>query len=373
MGLTTLIALFTGAGLLATVPSAVPGKPAAGSVQPRKELRLAQYSGPEPRRKPRLPFEAEQGPTTAFVVKGQLQGVDWGGFTPLWVHPRLVLNANCPGLLRKVELRGAGAKLLRTLSMPADSTLHGTRFDLDLPVWSTQEVVRQCQTGNADLERPLNATLFCQGQPEQKHAFVVKLSVSCDAPVPERVEAVRDLMLSLGPPYDAFLVGATEPLTVGVNLARLTPRPTKANLVEVDAGGKVVRRLAPLALPEELSGQQLQVSLDTKEARTARVAVEARFSDGSTWVGAAKTQEIITDAARKERQREWEEAYRKMQDFEVRFGEKFKDRCADLDATMKWLREQPEIEDTYLADSGHSFSYKVKGALTAMNYICHRR
>jgi hypothetical protein len=373
MGLTTLISLFTGAGLLATVPSAVPGKPAVDSVQPRKELRLAQYSLPEPRTKPRLPFEVEQGATTAFVVKGQLEGVDWGGFTPRWVHPRLSLNANCPGLLRKVELRGANAKLLRTLTMPADSTLYGTRFNLDLPVWSTQEIVRQCKTGNAGLERSLNATLFCQGQREQKHAFVVKLLVSCDAPVPERVAAVRDLMLSLGAPYGAFRVGATEPLTVGVELTRLTPRPTEANVVEVDAGGKVVRRLAPLALPEELRGQQLQVSLDTKEARTARVAVEARFSDGSTWVGSAKTQEIITDTAWKERQQAWDDSDGKMQAFEVRFSEKFKDRCADLDATMKWLREQPEIKAASVTESGHNFYYEVQGAVSGISYMCHRR
>jgi hypothetical protein len=65
----------------------------------------------------------------------------------------------------------------------------------------------------------------------------VRLSVSCDAPVPERVAAVRDLMLRLGPPYDAYRVGATEPLTVGVELDRLTPRPTEANLVELDDEG----------------------------------------------------------------------------------------------------------------------------------------
>jgi hypothetical protein len=348
MGLTTLISLFTGAGLLAAVPSELPGKPA------------------------RLSFEAEQGATTAFVVKGQLQGVDWGGFTPRWVHPKLVLNVNCPGVVRKVELRGAGEKLLRTLTMPEDSTLHGTRFDLDLPVWSTQEAVLQCQTGNAILERPLNATLFCQGRSEQKHAFAVKLAVSCDAPVPEHVVSVRDLMLRLDAPY-GYRVGSTEPVTVGVDLNRLTPRPTEANVVEIDAGGKVVRRLAPLALPEELRGQQLRVSLDTKEARTARVAVEARFSDGSTWVGSTKTQEIITGAAMMEREQAWADAESKMMAFEDRFGEKFKDRCTDLDATMKWLREQPEIEHASVSGNGHSFYYKVKGALSGMSYICHRR
>jgi hypothetical protein len=77
MGLATLIALFTGAGLLATVPSAVPGKPVVDSVQPRKELRLAQYSRPEPRKKPRLPFEAEP-----LRLSLPLIGQRTGGFTP---------------------------------------------------------------------------------------------------------------------------------------------------------------------------------------------------------------------------------------------------------------------------------------------------
>jgi hypothetical protein len=40
---------------------------------------------------------------------------------------------------------------------------------------------------------------------------------------------------------------------------------------------------------------------------------------------------------------------------------------------MEWLREQPEIEDTSVADSGHSFYYKVQGALSGMSYMCHRR
>ncbi|MFP2925032.1 hypothetical protein ACLESO_07395 [Pyxidicoccus sp. 3LG] len=368
MALTTLISLFTGVGLLATVPSSVPRVPPADAVQPRKELRLAQYAPPAARRKPRPPFEVEQS-TTAFVIKGQVQGVEWGGFTPLWVHPSLVLQANCEGRLRKVELRGADTKLLRTLEMPADSTLHGTRFDIDLPVWSVKEVVQQCQTGKASLERSLNATLFCQGQREQKHGFVAKLAVSCDAPVPYLVQAKRDLLLRLGPPYDALRVGSSEPLTVGADLTRMIPRPTEAHLVEADADGKVLRRLAPLALPEELRGQELQVPLDTRSARTVRLAVETRFADGSTWVGGVKTQEIITDTARQARS----EADGEMQAFEVRFREKFKDRCADLDATMEWLEEQPEIEVASVAEGGHSFYYKVHGALSGMSYSCHRR
>ncbi len=298
--------------------------------------------------------------------------MSWGGFTPRWIHPKLALNVDCPAVIRKVELRGTDAKPLRTLTMPEDSTLHGTRFNLDLPVWSTQEVVQQCQKGSATLERTLSATVFCQGRPEQKHPVVARLLVSCETPVPQFEASTRELMLRVDAPYD-FRVGSTDSVKVGVELSRLIPRPIQANLVEVDAGGKVLRRLAPLSLPEELGWEQLQVRLDTKEARTARVAIEARFSDDSTWIGSTKTVEIITSAAWNARQQEWADGDAKMEAFEVRFSEKFKKRCDDLEATMKWLQEQPEIEFASVSGNGHSFYYKVKGAPTGMSYICHRR
>ncbi|RYZ43522.1 MAG: hypothetical protein EOO71_03430 [Myxococcaceae bacterium] len=328
-------------------------------------VRLAQ-SANEARNQPVLKTEQE---TTAHVVKGRLEGVDGGGYTTLQVHPRLILEADCHSALEKVELSSdAGFKALTLRPAATDRTAE--RFVLDLPLWKTQDVVQGCTSARTALERTLRVRLSCQGKPALERDVPVKLTVSCSDTLPETLSYARKVLF-LREPYEV-LVGDKEPLTVDVWLERIIPRPTEAALVELDAGGKVLKRVMALPIPADPRERQtLQAPLDTTSARTLRLAVEARFADGSNWVGAPETREIRTQEQVDALTRQVVEGRAKMDAFEKRFAAKFADPCKDLPATMKWLQAQTDLEYASAEEDGHSFSYKVKGALAPLVFSCH--
>ncbi|RKH44871.1 PDZ domain-containing protein [Corallococcus sicarius] len=327
--------------------------------------RLSQFAS-EARNQPVLKTEQE---TTAHVVKGRLEGVEGGGYTSLQVHPRLILDAECQSPLEKVELRGgAGFKALTLRPDAPDRT--GKRFVLDLPLWKAGDVVQACARARTSLERTLHVRMSCQGRPALERDVPVKLTVSCSDTLPATLSYERKVLF-LEKPYE-FLVGDKEPLTVQVWLERLMPRPAKAALVELDAGGKVLKRIMEIPIPADPRERQtFQVPLDTTTSHTVRLAIEARFADGTTWLGAPETREIRTQEQVDARTRRVVEGRAKMDAFEKRFAEQFNDPCVDLPATMKWLQAQSDLEYASAEESGHSFSYKVEGALAPLIFSCH--
>ncbi|MFP2928685.1 hypothetical protein ACLESO_26515 [Pyxidicoccus sp. 3LG] len=60
-----------------------------------------------------------------------------------------------------------------------------------------------------------------------------------------------------------------------------------------------------------------------------------------------------------------------LRSFERKFHDAWKDPCEKLPSTMEWLKAPPEIEWASAEESGHSFSYKVKGALAPLSFSCH--
>ncbi|MCY1039696.1 PDZ domain-containing protein [Corallococcus sp. bb12-1] len=324
--------------------------------------RLAQAAEAE-KNKPTL--EAEQE-ASAYVVKGRLEGMMGGGFTPLQAHARLILKANCHSPLEKVELSGGAGFQARTLR-PDSAIQTYQRFVVDLPLWSVRDVVQGCASPQPPFERGLNVSMSCQGKPVLKRDVAVKLTVHCEEALPGAVTYGRQVV-HLAAPWE-FLVGDTTPLSARVSIDKLIPRPAEATLVELDAAGKVLRRHA--SLPTDAHDQEFKVTLDTKEARTARLAVEVRFADGSNWVSAPETREVLTQEQVDARIREVREARAKLDAFEKHFFEKFDDPCKDLPATMEWLQAQTDLEYASAEKDGHSFSYKVKGALAPLAFSCH--
>ncbi|RKG92781.1 hypothetical protein D7V88_04800 [Corallococcus terminator] len=312
--------------------------------------------------------EAMSGPvfrvsqkTTAYVAKERLEGVEGGGYTPLQVHPRLILELDCGGPLEKVELRGDAGFQARTLRPDAANST-AARFVVDPPLWTSEDVVQGCASARTTHMRTLHGSLSCQGRPVMERDIPVTLTVSCDESIPQRVASARDL-LSLEEPWD-ILVGDTAPLNVAVYLDRLIPRPTEVALVELDEGGKAVQRHATLELPQELQAQKLQVSLDTTRARTARLAVKVRFADGGIWMSEPQKRLI--------RSKEQVEANAKLEPLAERLGEKFKDPCADLAATNAWLNEQPDL--IFASDDATQpyFFYSVAGTHGTVKVACPR-
>jgi hypothetical protein len=296
-------------------------------------------------------FHASALDVTAYVLKGQVDGVENGAFTPLWIHGRLGLQAFCYAPLEKLELSGDKPFTPRTLKA---GTAGGTseRFDLSVPLWSTAEALQGCAKGTAVLPRTVHAKLHCQGKPVVEEDIHLKLELRCEQSHPNAPS-----VMTLGVPA-AFVVGATTPLTVFLHWGQLGPEPLETTLVEVDAEGKVLRRVASVPLPKDvspLSQQTLQVPLDTTTARTARLALETRHADGSRGLSRIQTREIRSPEQQ-------DAAQGRVRAFEKKLAEKFPDTCKDFSSAVKWLRLQPEVEPfpetRYYA---MPFHYQLKG------------
>ncbi|MBN8465320.1 hypothetical protein JYJ95_02275 [Corallococcus exiguus] len=314
---------------------------------------------------PRLEIKQD---TTAYVMKGKLVGVEGGGATSLWLHPSLDVRTTCRTGLETLEVSGKLVGFDFTLR-PEDARHDGEPVAVTPAFWPVPAVLRQCDGSPKPLERPVHVKLICKGKPPLERDVNVKLTVRCDTAAPMTRQP-----LYLREPWD-FMVGDKTPLQVQVSAHQLIPRPMEATLVEVDAEGQVTRRLRPplpIGKNARESSLQVDVPLDTTVARTVRLAMEARFSDGSTWISEPQTREIRSPAQRDADDREAVESFAKLEAFQKRLAAKFKDPCADLPATMKWMDVQPDLEYASAEEDGHSFAYKVKGARAPLIFSCHR-
>ncbi|WP_223637892.1 hypothetical protein [Corallococcus sp. EGB] len=327
------------------------------------QVRLMQAAR-EQQEGPPLKFEQE---TTAYVMKGKLAGVEGGGATPLKLHPSIALKTDCRSGMEKLELSSTAKDLNLTLR-PEDARHPGAPFELAPALWTVPQVLEQCDGATKPLEHSLHVRLTCKGKPPVEQDATVKLAVRCDVPAP-----VTRWLMFLGQPWE-FMEGDKTPLEVDVATQTLIPRPAEVAIVELDADGKVTRHLSPVPIAKSThdSSTKVQVALDTTAARTVRLAVEVRYADGSTRLTEPQTREIVSQAQLEARRREVIEARAKLDAFEKRFDAKFNDPCDDLPATMKWLKDQPDLEFASAAENGHSFSYKVKGALAPLVFTCDR-
>ncbi|MCP3144128.1 PDZ domain-containing protein [Pyxidicoccus xibeiensis] len=343
----------------------------------RYMARLGSYynSDSEPQPKPAL--RLEQG-ATAHVVGGKLKEVDGGGATPAWVYARATLDANCQRTLEKVVLRGTTPGLPRTFTRKPGFAEYNARFEVDLPLWKPAAVTRACTSKTSSLTVPLVADMYCKGVPVQKTKLTATLAVECkQEPAPGDEDLRGDFsLLVLERPGDTLrpgqlAVGAKGNVELRVYLGNVIPRPSEATLVELDAKGKVSRRFGKEKVPEdESSDQTFQVELDTKEPRTVRLALEVRFPDGSVVLGPPEEVEVVTPEQVAEERRQIEEAHERMQSFQRKLLDARKDPCEKIEATVAWLKAQPEIEWAS-GDGSHSFSYQVKGALAPLIFSCH--
>ncbi|NNC05822.1 hypothetical protein HJC10_23560 [Corallococcus exiguus] len=327
----------------------------------RYQERLVQ-SAMEAMRRPRV--EARQN-TTAYVMKGKLSGIEGGGATPLWLHPSIELRHSCGDSLEKMELSSAAGNVNLTLR-PEDAHEAGGPVELAPPLWPVQQVLH-CEGAPTSLQQTLHVKLACKGLPPAEHDFTVKLTVRCDDLHSHPRPAQPPLVL--GEPQD-FLMGDKTPLQMKVFAHQLIPRPTEATLVELDAQGQVLRRLAPVPLGKNARepGLPLQVTLDTTARRTARLALDVRFSDGSTWISEPLTREIRTPAQVEELRREKVAAGARASAFLEELNDMFDEPCDDLPTTMKWVLAHPAIESAH--GGGRKLYYKVKGGTDFSVFMC---
>ncbi|RKG62538.1 hypothetical protein D7X30_04430 [Corallococcus sp. AB011P] len=327
----------------------------------RYQQRLVQFAV-EAMRRPQV--EARQN-TTAYVMKGKLSGIDGGGATPLWLHPSIELRHTCGDSLEKMELSSAAGNVNLTLR-PEDATQAGGPIQLAPPLWPMQQVLR-CEGAPTALQQTLHVKLACKGRPPAEHDFNVKLTVRCDDLHSQPGPAQPPLVLE--EPKD-FLVGDTTPLQMKVFAHQLVPRPTEATLVELDAQGQVLRRLTPVPMGKNAHepGLPLQVTLDTTARRTARLALDVRFSDGSTWLSEPQTREIRTRAQVEGLRREALETNARASAFLEELNDTFSEPCDDVPTTMKWILAHPAIEAAHTGF--RKLHYKVKGSSHFSVFMC---
>ncbi|RKH11923.1 hypothetical protein D7X74_24560 [Corallococcus sp. CA047B] len=330
--------------------------------------RFSSPQGRDPEDEPSLTLHHE---SQAWVKKGQLQGLTGGGHTGLWIHPQLQLDSNCPARIEKVELRGLGPGLPRTLTPAPEDTNPWQQFDFDLPLWSLRDVTKACAAGKTSLTASLRAALSCQGEPVLQKTLPVKLTLTCHQPPPEDVTDTLDLVALRG--EEEFLVGAKAVVTVEVmRLDTEVPQVEAATVVEVDDQGKELRRVITLPVPAGTEELKTEVTLDTTTARTVRLAAELRFPDGSTRRTTAQQVPILTPELVAARQKEEEAGGERLQAFTARFSKEWKSPCANVPATVAWLQKQPEIASASGDKGGHHFSYQVKGSLLIL-FDCHQQ
>ncbi|RKH21127.1 hypothetical protein D7V77_29990 [Corallococcus sp. CA041A] len=145
---------------------------------------------------------------------------------------------------------------------------------------------------------------------------------------------------------------------------------TSVTFVEVDARGKVKKRFATVPVPAGATEVTTELTLDTSTARTVRLSVEARFGDGSTRGSDTREVTIVTPAFVEARRKGYEEGSRRWQALDQRFTQEIPTPCADIAATVAWLRAQPEVESAH-GTGHHNYDYRVKGSGITNLVNCH--
>jgi hypothetical protein len=181
-------------------------------------------------------------------------------------------------------------------------------------------------------------------------------------------------------PLQQLEVGAPGTLELGARLSDVIPVPSEATVVELGAQGEVARRLLTARVREKESEQRFQFVLDTKEPRTARLALELRFPDGSVQLSLPVDVTVVTAEVVAEQLRQRKVAREKQESFERKLHDawkwKWSDPCDDPPKLVAWLKDQPEVErasGTGANFSGfYEISYKVRGAPAPAMIKCHR-
>ncbi len=327
---------------------------------PMQQSRYLQLLAFDTFRRPRIDVSQR---TTAYVLKGKLSGVEGGGATPLWLHPNIQLGISCSNP-EQVELSGAVGPMNLT-PRPEDVRASAASFHLVPPVWPVQQILQQCERPAASLDKVLHVKVTCKDVSPAEQDVTLTLNVRCEG----HLSFIPQPPLLVWEPQD-FLVGDKTPLQVEVFAHKLIPRPAEVSLVELDSAGKVTRRLRslPMGKDADAPGLPVQVTLDTTTSRTVRLALEARYSDGSTWLSEPQTREVRTPAQVEELRRKRVAARARETDFLESLHDKFNAPCNDLPTTMKWIRAHPAIESA--SGGGREISYKVKGHSSFSTFLC---
>lgn len=316
--------------------------------------------------------------STAYVKEDALLAVMGGGSTPAHVYTSATVLTPCEGALEKLVLRGAPAGGA-PLQLRPDVRGMNASVRVDLPLWKPAEVLQACRASASPLESRVKAELHCQGAPVEKRELTATLRVFCDEPLPAGIRDARNVLSLAGrrraddaPALIHQLeMGANGTLALNARLDGIVPPPVEVSLVELDGKGNTARRHATKKVEPQMADLPFHVTLDTRTARTARLAAALRFADGSTRLSFPADVAIVTREEVAAQQRQAEEAYQRLMDFNRKLAQQWPSACDSLTEVTAWTQAQPEIE--WAASTPNtSMTYQVKGSAGLNVLNCHR-
>lgn len=337
------------------------------SLMQQSQYRLAQMMGAQKQRADaeaaRPPFELDVRGAVEIGPDGVHTGVNTA-VTPEWIYFDDRLRFRCQGgPMRSIEMTGP-SPVAKVVATSTDKALQGGSSEVQLPLWRTKDAIDACRRKQTTLPSvTLTATLRCEGKEPRSMPLSAPLTLSCV----DKAEEVHLDALRIKSP-ERVVAGTQEPVLVSVWGRALRPPPTSAAVIELDDKGKAVKRW-PVTVPAQTT-LETTVPVDLSKPRTVTLALEVKFPDGSIDRSTPKKLRILSAAAREEEDRAFQARTDQMFAVNARLTKVFPDPCADPEATVKWLRAQPEVS---LATNheGHNLSYVV-GELP-MIVMCHDR
>jgi hypothetical protein len=291
------------------------------------------------------------------------------GASPEWIYYLGQLAFRCPGAaMRGIELDGpVPGRKVRVSS--SEGPAQSGSVPVQVPLWPVSAAVAACGTGQATLSSaPFVGTLRCEGLGPVRVELRVPLKLRCSA---GKVRARRAYAAPRVRSAEHVLVGSTEPTRVSLAWALLRPTPSSARLVELDDDGGVVEWHQALPAPGlAQTSAEASLQLDTSAPRNAWLAVELTFPDGSKALSAPGLVTVESPAQREAALKAIQGGFGHRNAVGERLQRAFADPCKDPEATVAWLRAQPEVSHA-AGWPGGRVAYVVDGV--PVTVLCRER
>lgn len=319
---------------------------------------LSKLMAPKPR--PPDPLLAYDEQVNAQVSPAGVHRVINGAATPEWIYLDDKIHYSCPNSpMRSIELVSV-APVKKVLATSNSKSLRGDYVEAQIPMWRVKDARDACKRGESKLPSvELSATVRCEGAEPLSVPFSLPLTLECLSAAPASDTRIRS---------EEVLVG-TATTKLAVQWSALRPTPLEATVVELNDAGQVGSRFTKVPPREDDERVELELKLDTSAERKIQLALELKYPDGSVGLTPVQVVNVVSKAKREKDQKEFASLNAKSKAVLARMGKQFKDPCANPDATVEWLRAQPEVTVANNHE-GHNLSFTVGWLPFMVN--CHR-
>lgn len=324
---------------------------------------MAQVRGVSARRAVETTHLLHRAHPAVWVADGGIVDGDEVEWTGAWVHLATHLEWHCAqSPMRAVLLRSPTAPVPAKPVESNDRALQGSSTAASVPLWSVRDVVAQCPA-SPDPKLPsvaVEAELRCEGQPAVKQPLEATLTVHCG----RRSDYQYSLDALRLDGIETVVIGKGTRLEATIRWDSVKPRAVSARVVELSETTKDLAFRSAVLKPGT-SDEKVTVSLDEKPARNVTLALQVTFPDGSTRLSPPEAMRFVTAEDDERDRKEFSEAFAKTDAVLKRL----KDPCKDPDATVEFLKKQPEV--SFASQTNGDISYQVGKRGMPMLIHCH--